>query len=77
MSEQLPVLADKSVETEFGWIFRYNSRKFSQSGNAQDSYIGNAPVFVSKIDGRCAYIGLSLSGESDALDFLYKEFGYR
>jgi len=66
--EAFPVIQEESIkEYQYGWLFYYNSTKYIESGNNDDSYIGNAPLFVSKIDASTKYIGLSLKGDDHAV----------
>nr|WP_223217573.1 YrhB domain-containing protein [Paraburkholderia phenoliruptrix] len=41
---------------DVGWIFFYQSSRFLETGDVQDSLAGNAPLFVSRKDGHAAFI---------------------
>ena len=75
--DELPEIKDDEiVDHEFGWLFWYQSRKYHRTQNPDDSYIGSAPLFVSKIDGTSIYIGFSLEGELSKIDEYCKLKGY-
>jgi hypothetical protein len=45
-------LADQdTIETEFGWVFFYESKRFKETGDFGDSLAGNAPVIVDRAIG--------------------------
>jgi hypothetical protein len=39
------------IETEFGWVFFYESRRFKETGDFSDRLAGNAPVIVDRAIG--------------------------
>jgi Immunity protein 35 len=41
----------KVDEYEFGWVYFYNSREYTDTGELLYSLVGNAPVIVSRMDG--------------------------
>jgi hypothetical protein len=43
---------DRTVETDTHWVFFYNSRQSIETGAIIYALAGNAPIFVSKSDGR-------------------------
>lgn len=49
---ELQVLLDKTDEFDVGWVFYYQSARYIETGNFSDSLVGNAPLLVSRSDGR-------------------------
>lgn len=47
----LEILDRCTVETDFGWIFFWNSRRFLESGDPIHALAGNAPLLVDSRDG--------------------------
>ena len=44
------VIVDE-FEYDFGWAFRFDTKKYVESGNALDSLLDNDPLFVDRRDG--------------------------
>jgi Immunity protein 35 len=40
------VVEEKTIETPFGWVFFYNSKRFVETGEYQYQLAGNGPVIV-------------------------------
>jgi hypothetical protein len=38
-------------EYDFGWVFRFNTREYVETGNELASLVGNLPLFVDRLDG--------------------------
>jgi hypothetical protein len=57
---EIAILDDKTVETEYGWIFFYDSKKWVETKTLGCRMVGNIPVLVEKVDGsiRTIYEGL-------------------
>jgi len=51
------VLDEKTIEKDFGWIFFYNSERFTITRNPIHRLAGNGPVFVNKITGTVEFFG--------------------
>lgn len=49
---ELAILEDQTIEAEFGWVFFYQSKSYIESGDLNDALVGNAPILVSRLDGR-------------------------
>jgi hypothetical protein len=45
------VLDDSTVETDFGWIFCWNSKRYLESGDYRDALAGNVPLIVDRANG--------------------------
>jgi hypothetical protein len=48
---ELAILDDHTIETDFGWVFFWNSRRFSETGEFQYALAGNSPLIVDRSDG--------------------------
>lgn len=51
----LVLLPERTMTTDVGWVFFYDSRRFLESGDPKDALIGNAPLLV---DGRTGSLHL-------------------
>lgn len=50
VDDEFDILVEKTVETDSGWVFFYNSKEFVETRNPIASLAGNGPIFV-KVDG--------------------------
>ena len=48
---KLAILDEHTMETDFGWVFFWNSRKYQETGDFQYALAGNAPLIVDRRDG--------------------------
>ena len=48
--DDLVIIDDKIIETEFGWVFPYNSKKFLETGQLIYALAGNAPIIFDNRD---------------------------
>jgi hypothetical protein len=46
--DDFALLREKTVATDDGWVFFYNSREFIETGDPISALAGNGPIFVSK-----------------------------
>jgi hypothetical protein len=46
-----------TLEREFGWVFFYNSKRYVETGDVIHALAGNAPIVVTRIDGRIHITG--------------------
>ena len=63
------VLVDFEIEKEFGWVFFYDSRPHYERGIESEALVGNAPIVVTKADGK-----LHETGTAYPLEHYLKEF---
>ena len=49
---ELAILDDHTITQDFGWVFFYQSKKYLNSGDGSHALAGNAPIIVSRRDGR-------------------------
>lgn len=47
----LKLLDQHTIETEFGWVFFYNSRRYIETGDFSYALAGNAPIIVDRATG--------------------------
>jgi Immunity protein 35 len=47
----LAILDEHTIETDFGWVFFWNSRKYQKTGEFQYALAGNTPLIVDRRDG--------------------------
>jgi hypothetical protein len=52
IGDDILIQQDKTVETEVGWVFYYNSRSFIETGDFQKMLMGNAPILVTREHGK-------------------------
>jgi len=50
------ILPDKTQEFESGWLFYYQSARYLETGKFEDSLVGNAPLFVTRSDGKTFFV---------------------
>jgi Immunity protein 35 len=49
---ELVLVDQETIERDFGWVFFYDSKKRLETGNLRAAILGNAPIVVTKIDGK-------------------------
>jgi hypothetical protein len=49
---ELSLLDEHTIERDFGWVFFYGSKKFVETGDIQYLIAGNAPIVITRTDGR-------------------------
>jgi hypothetical protein len=68
-----PVIVDaQTIETEFGWIFFYQSEEFLNTGESERQLAGNAPLIVDRRDG-----SLHVTGTAKPLKEYIREYKRR
>jgi hypothetical protein len=60
----LAIVDSATIEKPYAWIFFYNSKQYIETGDIMHALGGNAPLFISKIDGKVSTFrtGLSIDG---------------
>lgn len=48
---ELLVVDQQTIETDFGWVFFYETETYLKSGAFEDMLLGNAPLIVDQVDG--------------------------
>jgi hypothetical protein len=48
---ELVILDQHTIETDFGWVFFWNSKKYVEAGEYQYALAGNGPLIVDRRDG--------------------------
>jgi len=48
----LVLLVEETIERNFGWVFFYDSKRHIETGDIRHALAGNAPIVVTKTDGR-------------------------
>lgn len=56
-ANNLVLLADLTIERDFGWVFFYESKRYLESGNVKDRLVGNSPFIVLREDGNVRVLG--------------------
>lgn len=57
---EIAILDGETMEYDFGWVFFYQSKAFMESGNISLALAGNAPVVVTRKDGKAHITGTAL-----------------
>ena len=65
----LMLVDDDTVEGDFGWVLTYQSREFVETGDDSAMLLGNAPILVSRSDGR-----LHVTGTDQPAEFYIENF---
>jgi hypothetical protein len=66
------ILADRTLETDFGWVFFYESEHVCRGGHFAHKLVGNAPLIVDRIDG-----SLHVTGTANPVEFYIEEYRRR
>lgn len=66
---ELALHEDSTLETEFGWVFFYNSVEFVRTRDMQFALGGNAPIIVDRFSGE-----LTVTGTALPLDHYIEEY---
>jgi hypothetical protein len=66
---ELALLDEHTIERNFGWVFFYQSKRYMESGEIREALAGNAPIVVTKADGR-----VHLTGTTAPLEQFLKRF---
>jgi immunity protein 35 of polymorphic toxin system len=59
---QVEVAIVRTIEKEYGWIFLWQSKKYIESGDLRDMFLGNCPVLITK-EGKLHLLPTSLPVE--------------
>lgn len=57
---ELVILDAHTIERSYGWVFFYDSQRHVQSGDFRDSIAGNAPILITKADGKIHETGTAM-----------------
>lgn len=66
--DELIIIDENVIETEFGWVFCYDSKKFKESGELIYALAGNAPIIFDNRDET-----LHVTGTSNDINYYIKE----
>jgi hypothetical protein len=66
---ELVVLADRTREEEFGWIFFYNTKQFAETHDLSWALGGNAPLIIDRVTGELHVTGTALPLEHYIEDY--------
>ncbi|MGN6151599.1 MAG: YrhB domain-containing protein [Lysobacteraceae bacterium] len=58
--EPLALLDARTLESDFGWVFFYESARFLESGESSARMAGNAPLIVSRANGEVIVTGTAM-----------------
>ena len=53
----LVICDEATLECRFGWVFFYDSKRHTQTGDFRDTVVGNAPLIVNRYDGSIVHTG--------------------
>jgi hypothetical protein len=53
----LLLIDDHTIERSFGWVYFYTSKRYAETGEIIYALAGNAPIVVTKADGRLHVTG--------------------
>ena len=56
-SDPWVVVDECTIETSFGWLFSYTSKKYLDTGNELDCLYGNGPVLFNRYTGEIEFYG--------------------
>jgi hypothetical protein len=67
---EIAILDDQTTETEYGWIFAYDSKKWVETRIGGYRIVGNIPILVEKLDGSIFTIYEGLCPEATLEEYL-------
>jgi Immunity protein 35 len=59
--EPLALLDARTLESDFGWVFFYESARFLETGEFAARMAGNAPLIVSRANGEVIVTGTAMT----------------
>ena len=68
-ADRCVVLEAETIETEWGWVFFYQSRDYIETGGIGDMLTGNAPYIVNKYSGQ-----IVTTGTAHDIEYYIKEY---
>src|SRR5262249_54996518 len=48
---ELVILDEHTIETDFGWVFFWSSKRYVETGESRYALAGNGPLIVDRRDG--------------------------
>jgi hypothetical protein len=66
---ELALQDEETIERSFGWVFFYQSKRYLENLQIRDAVAGNAPIVVTKSDGR-----LHPTGTAFPIELYLKQF---
>ena len=66
---ELVLLDEHTLEVNCGWVFFYQSKRYSQTGDTGDALAGNAPILVDSRDG-----SLHITGTARRVDYYVQNY---
>jgi hypothetical protein len=67
---ELVLMDQQTLERPFGWVFFYDAKRHLETGDFRHALAGNAPILVTKADGR-----IHETGTAFPLEHYLKEYG--
>jgi hypothetical protein len=52
LKEEPMLIKEATIEKSYGWIFKFNSKAFLETGNVMRAFGGNAPFIIEKSTGK-------------------------
>ena len=66
---EVVILDELTIERERGWVFRYQSKKYAETGDMNDMLFGSSGTFVNRHDG-----SMHETGSGQSLDHYIEEY---
>jgi hypothetical protein len=76
VKDEIIIRDEYTIEKEYGWIFRYNTKTYIETGDYGKSLIGGGPLIVEKSDGSLEMLGSAYSPE-DQIRWYEERRGHR
>ena len=67
---ELVLIEQQTLERNFGWVFFYDTKRHLETGDFRHALAGNAPIVVTKADGR-----IHETGTAYPIEHYLKQFG--
>jgi hypothetical protein len=75
-SSELVLLENQTTEHDFGWVFFYNTARFTETRDPLSGLAGNASLVVTRADGRLHVTGTAFPLEHYLANFKHYQPRY-
>jgi hypothetical protein len=63
------ILDEHTIDRPYGWVFFYQSKRFIETRNPLDGFVGNAPIIINRFTGE-----LRVTGTAHPVDHYIAEY---
>lgn len=66
---ELSIIEESTLETDFGWVFFWNSKAYIETGNFSCALAGGGPLIVERTDGTVHQLSSALPLDAALLNY--------